>query len=98
MDAKTQYTAACNAVETILIHRRIAKEFLPKLEHACREAGIRLRGTEEVCGIISGERMEDAEFSTEYLSLTASVKLVSGVDSLKQSKVFVAALQKAAAH
>ncbi len=80
MDAKTQYTAACNAMETILIHREIAGEFLPKLEQACKEAGIRLRGTEEVCGIISGDRMEDTEFSTEYLSLTASVKLVSGVE------------------
>lgn len=80
MDAKTQYTAACNAMETILIHREIAKEFLPMLEEACKENGIKLRGTKEVCDLISGETMEDAEFNTEYLSLTASVKLVSGVE------------------
>ena len=80
MDAKTQYTAACNAMETILIDREIAKDFLPKLEQACKAEGVRLRGTKEVCGIISGEEMEDKEFSTEYLSLTASVKLVSGVE------------------
>ncbi|MBQ6441192.1 MAG: glutamate-5-semialdehyde dehydrogenase [Lachnospiraceae bacterium] len=80
LDAKTQYTAACNAVESILVHREIAKEFLPKLEGACKAQGIKLRGTKEVCQVISGESMDDAEFSTEYLSLTASVKLVSGVE------------------
>ena len=80
MDAKTQYTAACNAVETILVHREIAEAFLPMLESECKAEGIKLRGTKEVCEMISGETMEDQEFFTEYLSLTASVKLVSGVE------------------
>jgi glutamate-5-semialdehyde dehydrogenase len=81
LDAKTQYTAACNAVETILVHRKIAADFLPELAKAMKEAGVKLRGTKEAAALLdSAETMEEDEFSTEYLSLTASVKLVDGVE------------------
>ena len=76
VDAKTQYTAACNAVETLLVHREIAKEFLTELETALKEAGVKIRGTKEVSGIISCEVMGEEEFHTEYLDLVLSVKLV----------------------
>ena len=92
VDAKTQYTAACNAVETLLVHRRIADGFLPKLATALQKAGVKLNGTAEVREILSAakaeglERMaremeilEDGEFR-EYLDLVASVKLVDGVE------------------
>ena len=79
LDAKTQYTAACNAVETILVDREIAGEFLPKLSSVMKENGVALRGTEEVSELIDAEIMEPEDFNTEYLALTASVKLVSGV-------------------
>ena len=89
LDAKTQYTAACNAVETILVHRGIAETFLPKLAAAFREAGIRLRGTEEAGGLMTGgdtaapeafEIMQEDEFHREYLELIASVRVVNGVE------------------
>lgn len=79
LDAKTQYTAACNAVETILIHRDIAPEFLPKLKEAFDKAGIQIRGTKEVTDLIGGETIQDEDFHTEYLALIASVKLVGDV-------------------
>ncbi len=79
VDAKTQYTAACNAVETLLVHREIAKEFLPKLQKELQKNGVRLRGTAEVCGIIGAEPLDPEEY-VEYLDLIASVKLVGGVD------------------
>ncbi|MBR7015572.1 MAG: glutamate-5-semialdehyde dehydrogenase [Lachnospiraceae bacterium] len=79
IDAKTQYTAACNAVETILVDRAIAGEFLPKLAAAFEAAGIKMRGTAEVSGIVPCEVMGEEEFGTEYLDLIASVKLVDGV-------------------
>ncbi len=54
-DAKTQYTAACNAVETLLIHRDIASEFLPKLYKSMDEAGVTLKGDFATRGIIPVE-------------------------------------------
>ena len=83
IDAKTQYTAACNAVETILVNRAIAAEFLPKLAEALRGVGVKLRGTKEVMDAISGDAadvMGEGDFATEYLDLIASVKLVDNVD------------------
>lgn len=53
IDAKTQYTAACNATETLLVHRGIADAFLPKAAKALAQAGVRLRGTEEVSEILA---------------------------------------------
>lgn len=79
VDAKTQYTAACNAVETLLVNREIAKEFLPKLNASLKENGVKLRGTAEVNEIIDIETIGEDEF-IEYLDLIASVKLVDGVD------------------
>ncbi len=80
IDAKCQYTAACNAVETLLVHRDIAAEFLPKIADALGRAGVKIRGTREVSDIIPCEIMGEDEFGTEYLELIISVKLVSGVE------------------
>ena len=80
VDAKTQYTAACNAVETLLVNRAVAKEFLPMLSDICKEKGITIRGTQEVADIISCEVMTQEEFHTEYLDLIISVKLVDSVE------------------
>ncbi len=85
VDAKTQYTAACNAVETLLVNRSIAKSFLPKLADALAEAGVELRGTREVTDILdeagkSGAQTISEEEFKEYLALIVSVKLVGDVN------------------
>ena len=80
VDAKTQYTAACNAVETVLVHRAIAPEFLPKLAAVLADAGVTLHGTAEVNEIVPCELMGEEDFAHEYLSLDVSLKLVDGVD------------------
>ena len=80
VDAKTQYTAACNAVETLLVNRTVAKEFLPMFSDTCKEAGIAIRGTQEVADIITCEVMTEDEFHMEYLDLIVSVKLVDNVE------------------
>ena len=78
-DAKTQYTAACNAVETLLIDRCIAGSFLPLLAKRLKEENVRILGTSEVSALIEAETITEDEFK-EYLELAVSVKLVDGVD------------------
>lgn len=80
VDAKTQYAAACNAMETLLIDRAIANAFLPKAAAALAAVGVTLRGTEEAAQIVSMDVMAEDEFATEYGDLICSVKLVDGVE------------------
>ena len=91
IDAKTQYTAACNAVETILVHREIAPVFLPLLANALKAAGVKLRGTQEAENLIAGSAeaaaqidavdiMGEEDFRTEYLDLIISLKVVADVE------------------
>lgn len=82
VDAKTQYTAACNATETLLVHRDAAW-MLPEIAQALRGNGVKLRGTAEAAGLIGGdgcETMGEDEFATEYLDMILSVKLVEDID------------------
>ena len=80
VDAKIQYTAACNATETLLVDRKFGADNLKKVVNALRENGVKVRGSREVSEIIGCESMNDDEFATEYLDLVISVKLVDGVD------------------
>lgn len=85
VDAKTQYPAACNAVETVLIHRDVAKDFLPDLAKALKDAGVKLRGTEEVNEITPVEIIPESEsFHHEYVDLIIALKIVGGVDEAIQ--------------
>lgn len=80
VDAKTQYTAACNTMETLLVNRKSAEAFLPAAAKALTEAGVKLRGTDEVSRLISCEVMGEDEFNTEYLDLILSIKLVENLE------------------
>ena len=84
IDAKTQYTAACNAVETLIINRNIAKEFLPMAAKALSDAGVKLFATEEAAEIIRENGIEvksvDEQDFKEYLDMAISIKLVENVD------------------
>lgn len=83
IDAKIQYPAACNAVETVLVNRKIAGGFLPKLAKAFTDNSVKIRGTGEVCDILSNiadvEIMGEDDFATEYNDLIVSIKLVDNV-------------------
>lgn len=85
VDAKIQYPAACNAVETVLVNRAIAEEFLPKLAKGLDGAGVKLRGTKEAADIVAAktglnvEIMQEDAFAKEYNDLIISLKVVSDV-------------------
>ena len=80
VDAKTQYVAACNTMETLLVHRDVAKELLPKLKEVFDEKKVELRGTDEVQAIIPCSPATEEDFETEYTDYILSVKLVSDTE------------------
>ncbi len=82
VDAKTQYPAACNAIETLLVHQEIASEFLPPIAAALTERKVELRGDERTCRIIEAIAATEADWSTEYSDLILSIKIV---DSLEEA-------------
>lgn len=81
VDAKTQYPAACNAIETLLVHQSIAPEFLPLVAHALQERSVELRGdgTSEILDIAAAT---EADWATEYSDLILAIKVV---DSLEEA-------------
>ena len=79
-DAKVQYPAVCNAVETLLVHESVADEFLPEMADRYREAGVELRGDERVRELIDAEAATDEDWTTEYGDLILAIKLVDAVD------------------
>ena len=81
LDAKKNYPAACNAVETLLIHRDIAPVFLKELAEMFTSQGIKMNGTAEVKALLGMdiEVMAEEDFAMEYNDMEISLKLVSGV-------------------
>jgi glutamate-5-semialdehyde dehydrogenase len=81
-DAKTDYPAACNAVETVLVDQAIAGTFLPLLAKRMKEKGVRLRGCPHAIGAIRDVAVEpvaENEWHTEYGDLILALKVVRGV-------------------
>ena len=80
VDSKCQYAAVCNAAETLLVDEKIAGVFLPKVQTALEERGVELRGCEKTVSIIDIKPATEEDWSTEYLDLILSIKVVSGLD------------------
>ena len=79
-DAKLDYPAACNAVETVLVHRDIAPEFLPKLLTRLRERGVVVHGDEQVRSV-TGEVQSVADWHREYGEPELAVGVVDSLDA-----------------
>lgn len=81
MNAKTQKPATCNAMETLLVHEKIAPAFLPEMARRFAGEGVKLRGCEKTMACIPGiDPAVDADWTTEYLDLVLSVRIVSSMD------------------
>ncbi|NLE74511.1 MAG: glutamate-5-semialdehyde dehydrogenase [Actinobacteria bacterium] len=80
VDAKVQYAAACNAIETLLVHSAIAPTFLPAAAEALREQGVRLLADNRAAAYIRDAQIAtDADWGTEYLDLVLTVKTVGSL-------------------
>ena len=81
VNAKCQRPGVCNAAETLLVHAKIATEFLPNAAKTLRESGVELRGCPRTCEIVSDcQPATEDDWRTEYLSLTIAVKVVDDLN------------------
>lgn len=80
-NAKVQRPGVCNAMETMLVHRKIAKKFLPAMIRRFRDAGVQIRGCGITRAIMPGVKAAtEKDWYTEYLDLILSVRVVRDVD------------------
>ncbi|MGO3605262.1 MAG: glutamate-5-semialdehyde dehydrogenase [Pseudolactococcus laudensis] len=81
INAKTQRPSVCNAAESLVVHEKIAAEFLPKLQVAINVVQeIDFKVDELAATLMTGEPATEADFGTEYLDYKMSVKVVSNID------------------
>jgi len=80
VNAKIQRPSVCNALETVIIHEKIAGEFLPALAKELEAKGVTLKGDEAARAIVSTilPAVED-DWALEFLNLTLAVKIVSSL-------------------
>ena len=74
VNAKVQRPSVCNSMETLLVHKSIAHEFLLETHH------VTIHGTPDVLQIVKGIAVDEHSFSTEYNDLDLNVAIVSSVD------------------
>ena len=80
-NAKVQRPGVCNAMETMLVHRDIAAQFLPEMIALYKKAGVEIRGCERTRAIVQDiKAATEQDWFTEYLDLILSVKVVDSLD------------------
>jgi len=82
INAKTQRPSVCNAIEGVVINRKIAREFLPIMEKSfCNNPRVELRADKEAFEILNQAKLASEEdFFTEFLDYILSVKVVENVE------------------
>ena len=80
-DSKCQYPAVCNAMETLLVHKFIAKKLLPELAKEYSKKNVELRGDNETRKILKGiKKANETDWKTEYGELILSIRMVDNID------------------
>jgi len=83
VDAKTQYPAACNSVEKVLVHKDVAEQFVPELVSALQSAGVEVHGCSQTAQLLPRSQIIPAteeDWHTEYSDLKITLKVVSSMD------------------
>jgi len=84
INAKTQRPSVCNAAEKLLVHERIASDYIPRILKRLADAGVEIRGDEKTRSLADGLRIESAteqDWYEEYLRLCMAVRVVESVDA-----------------
>ena len=84
-DSKVQYPAACNAAETILVHKDVAEQFIPLFASSLEQYGVTIHADERSLPLLKdyGGKVVKAcedDFHTEFLSLELAMKVVDSID------------------
>lgn len=83
LDSKTQYPAACNAAETLLVHEGIAPRFVPCVVDELKSAGVEVRACLKTAALLEKKDVtpaKEADWATEYSDLILSIKVVSNIE------------------
>ena len=81
INAKTHRTSVCNAAESLLVHESVAAEFVPRIVHALRDAGVTIHGDETFAAQDGVEPATEEDWATEYLALEISAAVVPSLDA-----------------
>ncbi len=80
-NAKVQRPGVCNAMETLLVHKSVAKEFLPRMAKKFTDAKVELRGCPETCRVVpQAKPAVEEDWPAEYLDLILAVRVVENMD------------------
>ena len=80
-NAKTYRYGICGAMETLLVDKAVAAEFLPAMAERLRAKGVELRGCERTRAVIEAVAATEEDWSTEYLAPILSIRVVDGLDA-----------------
>ena len=80
LDSKIQYPAACNSIETLLIHKDVAPEFLKEAIPVFENNNVQLRGDERSISFGIKYLASEDDWRTEYLDTILSIKIVDNID------------------
>ncbi|WP_435158197.1 glutamate-5-semialdehyde dehydrogenase [Haladaptatus sp. DFWS20] len=80
-DAKVQYPAVCNAVETLLVHESVAADFLPEIAQRYEEANVEMRGDDVSRSIVDMEQAQPDDWKREYGDLIIAIKIVDSLEA-----------------
>ena len=81
VDGKASRPSACNALETLLVHRDAAASFLPEAAQSLREYGVEMRADERALALMPGAKpATEADYAAEFLDLVIAVRVVDSLD------------------
>jgi glutamate-5-semialdehyde dehydrogenase len=81
LNAKTSRPSVCNAAETLLVHRAVAEEFVPRIAKALVAAGVTVHGDESFAAASGATAATEEDWAAEYLSLDIAARVVDDLDA-----------------